>query len=204
MNKDHVIVDIDGVLADYRLGLLWWVNKEYPELRSVCKLHLQRTDTWLKAETMGVTYRDWLEILEHFRLTGGKQTIPLFPHAKAMLDYFRFRKWRIVLLTSRPIDIYSTIYRDTVEWLRQNELPYDLILWSKNKDEMCHRLRLVDVTRFAIDDEVSHIDKYHKLGMPTYWINHYLKESAMYQGTNVHVVKNLQQIIKEEENARKS
>ena len=32
MNKDTVVLDIDGVLADYRLGLLYWIRQSYPEL----------------------------------------------------------------------------------------------------------------------------------------------------------------------------
>ena len=72
-----VLLDIDGVLADYRLGLLWWVNTNYPDLRTKCYEHLYSHGTWINDETMGVSYRTWLDILENFRLSGGKQSIPV-------------------------------------------------------------------------------------------------------------------------------
>lgn len=177
--KNTVIVDIDGVLADYRLGLLYWIRQSVPALAQSANAHLQRTDSWIDHNAMGVTYRQWLDTLEMFRMSGGKQALPVFEGAIELLMALRADGREIVLLTSRPIDIYSNIYRDTVEWLRNNKLPHDVLLWSKSKAEMVYKMRLTDKTLFAIDDELRHIQDYSLLGVETFWIDLYKKESGV-------------------------
>jgi hypothetical protein len=197
MSNNTVILDIDGILADYRLGLLWWINVNYPELREVCYTHLIKTDTWLNHETMKVTFRKWLDILDSFRMSGGKLTIPLFPGVKELFNLMNGRNHRIVLITSRPIDICSNIYHDTVEWLKQNELEYNMLLWSKSKSEMVHKMKLIDDCLFAVDDELGHVMGYINLGIKTYWVNHYHKGHSIISPYLFDVL-NLKEIIEKE------
>lgn len=171
--KNVVVIDIDGVLADYRLGLLYWIRQSWPSLASRANEHLKVSDTWIDAKTMGVSYREWLTALEMFRMSGGKQTLPLFDGSKDLIFWCMENKYEIVLLTSRPIDIYSNIYRDTIEWLRNNGIHHHLLLWSKNKAEIVHKLRLTDKILFAVDDELRHVQDYDALGVPTMWIDLY-------------------------------
>jgi hypothetical protein len=192
--RNLVVIDIDGVMADYRLGLLWWINTNYPNLREICYTHLARTDTWLNHETMKVTFREWLDILEQFRMSGGKLTIPVFPHANAVFDMLHKAKLKPILITSRPIDICPNIYHDTVEWLRQNKFDYHMLLWSKNKAEMIYKMRLIDEICFAIDDELGHVIGYLNLRIPTYWVNHYHKSHPL-QDSMLMEVSNLKEVI---------
>jgi len=192
--NDCVILDIDGVLADYRIGLLWWINVHYPILRSVCYEHLKRTDTWLSSETMGVTLREWLDILEKFRMSGGKLTIPAFSRAADLTQLVHEDKKKIILITSRPIDIYSNIYRDTLEWLKANRIVYDLLLWSKYKSDIIYKLRLIDGCCFAVDDELNHVRDYVSLGIKTFWLDHYDKSTNL-KSPNLIRVNNLEEII---------
>lgn len=177
MKKDTVILDIDGVLADYRTGLLQWINKNLPELQKLTEHHLGRNDTWVDYKSMGISYREWLQVLETFRMSRGKVFIPTFDWADTFTQVMRAEGYFIVLLTSRPIDIYSNIYLDTVQWLQKNNLDYDLLLWCRNKSEMIFRNGLIDRTLFAVDDELRHIQEYSALGMKTYWIDHYKANS---------------------------
>ena len=171
--KNVVVVEIDGVICDYRLGLLYWIRQSWPSLSQKANEHLKVENTWIDHESMGVSYREWLGVLEMFRLSGGKQTLPVFPGAKLLLDDCKTAGYEIVLLTSRPIDIYSNIYRDTVEWLRNNNLQYDMILWSKSKADMVYKMRLMDKIMYAFDDEYRHVQDYAKLGIETIWIDLY-------------------------------
>lgn len=171
--KNIVVVDIDGVLCDYRLGLLYWIRQSWPSLAQKANEHLKVDNTWIDNHSMEVSYREWLGVLEMFRLSGGKQSLPVFPGAKTLLDWCKKSDFEIVLLTSRPIDIYSNIYRDTVEWLRNNKLPYDMILWSKSKADMVYKMRLLDKVLWAFDDELRHVIDYAKLDIHTIWIDLY-------------------------------
>lgn len=198
--KNVLVIDIDGVLADYRLGLLYWIRQSCPELSQAANKHIQRTDTWIDAESMGVSYRKWLDVLEMFRMSGGKQSIPVFEGAKYVLGGAKLKGWEVVLLTSRPIDIYSNIYRDTVEWLRNNHLPYDVLLWSKSKAEMIYKMRLTDKIIYAIDDEWRHIEDYDKLGIPTIWIDLYNTKQGLHlleQCMRVNSLEEALEILKE-------
>lgn len=180
MEKQKVaVIDIDGVLADYRLGLLFWIRQSIPALSQKTIKHLQTTDTWINHHTMDLTYKDWLKTLEMFRMSGGKQSIPVYEGAKELLDLCHANDLEVVLLTSRPIDIYSNIYRDTVEWLENNNLKYDKLLWSKSKAEMIYKMRLCERVSFAIDDELHHIHDYSALDISTFWINLYNKQEIM-------------------------
>lgn len=176
--KNIVIIDIDGILADYRLGLLYWIRQSWPSLAAKANEHLKVSDTWINAKTMGVPYKEWLSALEMFRMSGGKQSLPLFEGAKDLIYWCMEHKYEIVLLTSRPIDIYSNIYRDTIEWLRNNSIHHHLLLWSKDKAEIVHKLRLTDKIVFAIDDELKHIESYEDLEIETLWIDLYDKSST--------------------------
>ena len=171
--KNVVIFDIDGILADYRLGLLYWIRQSIPNLSQKANEHLRVDNTWIDAKTMGISFREWLGVLEMFRMSGGKQSIPVVSGAQQALHMWKQTGHEIVLLTSRPIDIYSNIYRDTVEWLRNNNLPYDLILWSKSKAEMVYKLRLHEKVVCAFDDEFRHVQDYSNLEIPTVWIDWY-------------------------------
>lgn len=197
MKKSTVILDIDGILADYRLGLLLWINTHYPQYRETCYRHLSRIDTWINHKSMNVSFREWLDILERFRMSGGKLTIPEFPGAKLLLEFCKQEKYRIVLVTSRPFDIYSTIYKDTLEWLEQRKFNYSMILFSKSKADIIYKLRLVDDIAFTVDDELSHALQYSELGLKSYWVNHYKTEIYEKPRTLIEVY-NLQSIIANE------
>ena len=195
--KNIAILDIDGCLADYRLGLLWWINTNYLELRETCYEHLTKTGTWINNETMKIPFIEWLGILENFRMSGGKLSIPTFPGTRELFDLLLSRNMKIILVTSRPIDLCSNIYHDTVEWLRMNRLEYHMLLWSKNKSEMIYKMRLIDECDFVLDDELGHIKGYLDLGIKTYWINHYHKIHSL-TSEHLYEVYSLKQVIEAE------
>ena len=127
-------------------------------------------------------------------MSGGKQSLPRFEYAEELVNWIGAKGLSIVLLTSRPIDIYSNIYRDTIEWLRFNGLGQHLLLWSKAKAEIVFRLKLIDRLVFAVDDEYKHCEEYAKLGVKTYWLNHYkLKPLEMHE--NIVEIFHLSEII---------
>lgn len=194
MEKNIVILDIDGVLADYRLGLLYWIRQCFPKYAQQANTHLLRSDTWINHESMEISYREWLGVLEMFRMSGGKRSIPVFEGALELVNKCILLQYKIILLTSRPIDIYSNIYRDTVEWLKDNRFTYNLLLWSKHKAEMIHKMGMIDEVVFAVDDEFSHIIDYTNLGILTYWVNWYNK-SINCLNNKIIVVKDIKTIV---------
>lgn len=195
--KNIAIIDIDGVLADYRLGLLYWIRQSYPRFSHRANEYINSPNVWINNETMKVSYKEWLDCLEMFRMSGGKQSIPLMKGAKELIQMCLSKNLEIVLVTSRPMDLYSNIYRDTVEWLRNANIIYHLLLWSKEKSVLLHRMRLIEKTLFVVDDELGHIKDYAKLGLKCYWLDHYNKTNDLID-PNVCVVEDLFKIIDKE------
>ena len=164
-----VLCDIDGVLADYYTGFLGWVIFNYPNLESKCA-EMIGSPVWLCARSMGVDEQVWQEIKHHFRTSKGKLLLPAYPGAKEFLEYCRSKQYKIVLLTSRPIDVYPNIYTETLEWLKMKEIPFDFIWWASDKAEKVLSEDIRPNIVMAIDDDDKYIQKYDDMGIKSYHI----------------------------------
>lgn len=163
INRPAVIVDIDNVLADYLGGLVPFIKKRFP------KTQVPDPPGWLNATTLKIEETDWTYIKWAFRTSGEKRRLPLIAGAKEFLDRIRSAGLMIVLLTSRPIDQFPTLFEDTVEWLHVNALPYDILWWAANKP-----LRIPEEVRqhirFAVDDDIKFVEQFAGHDIKTYWL----------------------------------
>ena len=162
-----VLVDIDGVLADYVTGFIDWISQFYN--KGIAEGFVDRRK-WMNAVSMGLDEQVWQELKHQFRTRGGKRKLPLLPMSKEFLDMCRSLGYKIVLLTSRPIDRYPNIYTDTLEWLKLNNLPFDFIWWSLDKAETVLSKNIRPNIVFAVDDDLRYVTKYSELGIKTFWI----------------------------------
>lgn len=143
--KRIVAVDIDGVLADYYNGYLSWV-----EGKIFKPLQRGAHDVFaIVSEAVGPERA--AQIKHEYRESGGKLSLPVIQGAHEMLHWLRNEGLFIVLLSSRPFKQYRRIMADTVAWLKNNDLPYDTIVWDPAKS---YRLssEYPDLL-FAIEDE---------------------------------------------------
>lgn len=109
-------VDIDHVLADASPPKLDGVNGGDP------RRHLALLES----------YKD------EYHASGAFRNLPLIPGARDALVAFQDHGWTIVLVTARPQWQYKRIYADTLYWLRDNDIPYHLLLFNKDKVEAIH------------------------------------------------------------------
>lgn len=165
-----VLCDIDGVLADYYSGFLKWISIHYPGLSSRCKEMITNV-IWLCASSLGVDEQVWQEIKHHFRTSKGKLTLPVYSGAKEFLEYCRSKQYKIVLLTSRPIDRYPNIYTETLEWLKLKDLPFDYIWWATDKAEKILSENIRPNIIMALDDDLKYIHRYNELGIKSIWVH---------------------------------
>jgi NTP pyrophosphatase (non-canonical NTP hydrolase) len=164
-----VLCDIDGVIANYVSGLLGWVGERYPSLRQKC-LELSRKNEWLNATALGVHEQVWQEMKHDFRTSRGKVRLPVYEGSKEFLAWCDQKGYKIVLLTSRPIDRYPNIYTDTLEWLKNHELRFDYIWWAIDKGEKILASNIKSNIVMALDDDKKYVARYHELGIPCYHI----------------------------------
>ena len=178
-----VLVDIDNVLADYIRGICAWAATRWsagvqddgpPTGDWIHRLEeIVRNGSWVNAQTLGVSEQDWAIVKHAFRTQGGKRTLPVFEDAKPFLTWCRQRGWKIILVTSRPIDRYPNIFTDTLTWLHLNELSFDYLWWADDKarrleeyEHIALRLHVV----FAVDDDLRFVSQYRGKNIKAYWL----------------------------------
>ena len=164
LEGEIVLCDIDGVLANYYEGFTRWIYRNRPTL----EVPVERC--WLNAKALGVHEQVWQELKHAFRTSRGKVNLPVYDGAKEFLDACRKKGYKIVLLTSRPIDRYPNLYQETLEWLQNNDLPYDFVWWAIDKGEKILSQNIGGRIKFALDDDPKYVARYKELGIPCHFI----------------------------------
>ncbi len=196
-----VVIDIDNVICDYIGGLLYWMlDHGYIDTPLYDRLCTDRR--FLDADALGWSQQRWAEVKHRFRSEGWKRKLPLMPGAREFLEALRAKGLRIVLLTARPVDRWPNIYTDTVCWLEENRLPFDLLWWAVEGSKM-ERLFQDDVVSkivFAVDDVPVLANAYAKHGIRSYLV-HCADRSAVLH-PQVRSVTNLGAVLQAEESYR--
>lgn len=161
-----VLVDIDGVLADWQEGFINWLgcsedlDVPYFETRHALRL-------WYENEA-GVKRQE--EIKRLFRQSGAKRNLAVLPGARELLNLIRHESLlKIILLTNRPYDEHFRIYGDTLEWIEKNSLPYDAIIWAKDKG--FEAVKTFKNVAWAIDDKAKNVTRLREAGITTVHVN---------------------------------
>jgi hypothetical protein len=178
LDRACVIVDIDNVLCDYIGGICDWLPSQFvtrddhPSPALLDRIErIRKQGSYINAKALEIPEDAWQNLKHAFRTGGHKRRLPVFPDAKDFLMRCQDAGYRIVLLTSRPIDRYQNIFTDTILWLNDNNLPFDFVWWSVDKAE---RILMEDGLRekvmFAVDDDARFVDQFARAGIPTYWL----------------------------------
>jgi len=205
LDRPFVVLDLDNVLCDYVQGFCDWCAVHRPGIVSAETLDRVRASReWLSAETMGLDYQTWAALKHEFRVSGGKRTLPLMPGAKDFVDWCRERHWAVVVLTSRPIDRYPSLYADTVDWVARHHLVVDFIWWGTNKrSKLLERegtAKTLSHVQFVVDDDPEFVEQYASLKLRTYWLHPAHSVSDVLSAPDqVTVVRSLKTIMEKED-----
>lgn len=151
-NDTCVIIDIDGVLADYpNCFYEYCVKTFYPEFSRQEFAKFYADSNLLQREAMKTSYRQ----------SGVKASVPVIPGSKQLLDAIKRKSngnMKIILMTNRPYSKFYRIYPDTLTWLAKNSLPYDGIIWAEDKGvETVQKFKNV---MWAVDDNPDNIKRF--------------------------------------------
>lgn len=156
-NATCVIIDIDGVLADYPNGFYeYCVKTFYPKFSKQEFAKFYKEVPILNREAMKASYRQ----------SGIKANLGVIPGSKELLDSIRRRSngnIKVILMTKRPYSRYYRIYPDTLEWLAKNELVYDGIIWAEDKG--IETLQKFKNVMWSADDELSNVKRFKEAGI---------------------------------------
>jgi NTP pyrophosphatase (non-canonical NTP hydrolase) len=195
------LVDLDNVIFDYvsHFGQYLkqcittdWDGGYDATLDRIDQLIAERG--WLSAKSTGMQLQMWNHYKHSYRVTGQKAHMPLMPYAKLFLQTLRATDHVIVIVTSRPIDVYPNLMADTIACLNMHGLPYDHV-WHglSKKTVIVERLDPRPSQLIAIDDDPQYVQEYVSLDIPTY---HVINGSAA-EGTiaGATVVSSLKEVI---------
>ena len=176
-----ILIDIDGVLSDYPKTFIKCFNKEYnTEYETLEELKEKHKNL--------IDYCDYKKI---YRSSGIKRELEVIPNYE-VLNVWKNLGIKIVLLTSRPYERYSRIYKDTIHWLYKNNICFDFIVWNENKAEYAINKIGKKNILFAVDDEKGNITSYEQHKIKCFSMrNDYLYNSRM---KFVNLIESLDQI----------
>jgi len=143
-----IIADMDNCIAD----LSGWQNK----------LNESQGSAPMNDRTMKL-----LESLkEDFYRGGGFKDLPVINGAKEGMQELRRLGYKIVIITARPYWQYKRLYADTLAWLQQYDIAYDLILFNKDKAEAIYEHIFPARPAFFIEDREKHAVEVANIGVP--------------------------------------
>ena len=155
-----VIVDIDDVMAEFRVCFADWLEKEYSVKMDV------DSEEYYFITALTECNLNPEEVFENFMSDGGFGMLPLVEGGREFLLDLRNQGYWIQFLTARPKDDLRCLL-DTHAWIDAHNLPYDRIDFSPEKFRWCAKSEYYDSNsiKFAIDDSPKHAEEYAKHGI---------------------------------------
>lgn len=163
-DKPCVLVDIDGVLTDYPVCYYDWIFKQ-PWAQASVQGHALLVENYLRSMTIPERER----VKREYRQSGEKAKLAMLPGARALLETIHEAGYKIILLTNRPYAKHFRIYPDTLEWLKNNELPYDAIIWARDKG--FEAVKNFSNILWAVDDSVGNVKRLREAGIECVHLN---------------------------------
>lgn len=148
VNTKLIISDLDNCIAD----LSEWQDE----------LNKSRGEAPMNDRTVKL-----LESLkEDFYRGGGFSNLPAIKGAKEATAELRRLGYKIVLITARPYWQYKRLYADTLMWLKDNQITYDLLLFNKDKAEAIYEHIFPARPVFFVEDREKHAREVSGIGIP--------------------------------------
>jgi uncharacterized HAD superfamily protein len=144
MNMLKVVgIDIDGVISDIAGHITQFAREMYGCVITPESITAENLET-----CSDLSYDQVREIFSTSRFF---KTLPILPKAKESLAQLTSEGWHIALMTDRFW--YSDIQRDTLNWLRVNEIPFDSLYYVNKREKALHS-RDLNIKLF-IEDQLS-------------------------------------------------
>lgn len=152
-NRKKVFVDLDNVMADYGGDFLRWATNGQlsPSPNDLTSLHLN--------EILCLDNADYAELKRRWRIEGHKRNMTMIPGTHGALR--RLSQWYdVVIISSRPADKYDNIREDTEYWLKQHDLQYSELVFTKEKFNYVHDHYDVNDVLAIFDDDPKNLVKF--------------------------------------------
>lgn len=96
---------------------------------------------------------DAIEQVKHGLHSSDKfRKLPLIPDAGHSLQTIKTRGYKIAIITARPAWQYRHLHYDTIQWLKSNDVPFDALLFDKDKVDAVYRHLRPAWPKYFIED----------------------------------------------------
>lgn len=141
-----VVLDVDGVLADASL-----LDREVMSVERPTKAETLKAREFMKKE---------------HRQAGRYAELPLIPGAVEGVNRLKDAGCKIVIITSRPYHQHKRLYGDTQHWLEEHGIPFDLLIFNRDKAEAIAEHVFPARPWFCVEDRLKHAMELAELGIP--------------------------------------
>lgn len=131
-------VDIDGVLNDYPDCWLRYINTYNTPGKIFHNLVQAKNE---------IPYEVYRNLKRQYRELGEAKT---FREGADVFMGALLQKYKVILITARPFYKFPKLYSQTQEWLKENNIPYDYLISSKEKH--VEVIRQFPHLKFMIED----------------------------------------------------
>ena len=90
---------------------------------------------------------------------GGFLTLPIMDGARKCILEAKDNGCLIAIITARPVWEHARIRADTIQWLKDMDIPVDIVLFNKDKWDALHQSVLPAQIIGFVEDRVKHIDE---------------------------------------------
>lgn len=169
-------IDIDGTITDLHSEIIKY-GLEYNEkilgmgIKNVDAYKITEIFNWRENECMNFKRYMQREILNIIKPRSD---------ASEWINNIKKLGHEIYIITGRKMNEMNDTYNETLNWLRNNDIPFDkLIIEEKNKGKACRENNI----NIFVDDRLKHLDKAYNEGVEKTYIfdNVYNRDNNKYE-----------------------
>jgi len=178
-----VCIDLDGCLCQYPDGWINFVNQT--ENKNFKNLNEMKES---------LSFKGYKELKLKYRTSGVKAKLEMIKDADSFTQKLRESGYTIIILTARPIYEIPEVFRDTLSWLKDNKICYDLIFVGKDKHIKIQKY--FPKISFIVEDNAGIANQVAALGYKVYVVDNVYNRQPLNSGCSR--IFNLKEILESE------
>jgi NTP pyrophosphatase (non-canonical NTP hydrolase) len=164
-NHNILMLDLDGVIADFRQGFMQWVfHTRWAEILVIKEeeigLHMDIDHSW--------DYRAYNQAKIEFEREGGYSLLPTIKSVKMAVNTLKRIGWYIIVYTARPYTTYKRIWGDTWLWLKDHDIEVDELHFGYDERVLTASYFLNNNHVAALEDDPTLIKRYVSCNIPVF------------------------------------
>jgi hypothetical protein len=161
--RNILMLDLDGVIANFREGFMQWLNgTPWKDVLTLDErdigLHMDINNGW--------NYHSYHQAKMEFERNGGYGTLPSITRIKKCVNALHRVGWYIIVYTARPYRTYKRIWSDTWLWLKTHDIEADELHFGYDERVIAASKYKEENHVVALEDDPTLIKRYVGCNIP--------------------------------------